>query len=147
MTIRPATLHDAGIAAEWWRARNRTEMPVAALPAIGVICEDIRGPCGAVWAYLNAKLEGHEAAPGVAFVEYLVMRPGLALGEATRVGAALMGGIESAVKSLGYGLLVAYSLAGCARYLRSLGWESTDARPKIAMHKILDLCPLPLPPL
>ena len=133
LTIRPATDADRDLCVQWWRAADAPTDDV--FPAIGVVCEDERVPCGIVWAYLNAKVAGMEAAPGVAFVEWLAMRPGLTLRQSAATGRALMDGIESATKPLGYGLLVAYALPACARYLRSFGWECWDERGKIAMFK------------
>jgi hypothetical protein len=128
-TIRPASLPDDGdLAAEWSRRHDGQPFNPELLPAIGVVCEDDKGPCGMVWAYLSCNI-------GVAFIEFLVMRPGLQLSESVATGKALMAGIESAVIPLGYGLLVAYSLPACARFLRSMGWECGDTRTKIPMFK------------
>ncbi len=133
MTIRASTDADKTLAEGWWR--GPAAFCAAAVPPIGCVCEDEDGPCGAVWLHLSAKVEGGQDAPGVAFLEYLVMRPGLQVAQAAATGAALMRGVESAAKALGYGLLVAYSLPACARYLRSMGWSEGDPRAKIAMLK------------
>ncbi len=132
LTIRPATEADRGLCAEWWRGLiGAPEEEV--LPAIGVVCEDEQGPCGIVFLYLNAMLDEDAPAPGVGFVEWLCMKPGLQLSESVQVGKALMDGIAAAAKELGYGLLIAYSLKPCARYLKSFGWKVGDPREKIAM--------------
>lgn len=128
MTIRPATDDDKPTAAAWWRGESA--FCPAALPPIGCVCEDDSGPVGMAWVHLSASV-------GVGFVESLVMRPGIGLRIARACGAALMAGLEAAAKALGYGLLVAYSLPGCARVLRGLGWEVGDPRHKIAMLKAL----------
>ncbi len=132
MTIRPVTEADHGLCAEWWRGLiGGPEEGV--LPAIGVVAEDDHGPCGIVFLYLNAMLDEDAPAPGVGFVEWLCMRPGLQLRESAAIGKALMDGLAEAAKALGYGLLICYAHPGCARYLKSFGWKCSDPRPKIPM--------------
>lgn len=128
LTIRPAVEADGDTAAEWSRRHDGPGVNPAALPPIGCVCEDEQGPAGMAWVYCSCNI-------GVAFVEFLTMRPGLRVGQSAAVGRALVAGIESAVKPLGYGLLVAYALPACARYLRSMGWECGDERAKVAMIK------------
>ncbi len=128
MTIRPAAVEDRDTAAAWWRGESA--FCADALPPIGCVCEDEAGPVGMAWVHLSASV-------GVGFVEGLVMRPGIGLRIARACGAALMSGLEAAAKALGYGLLVAYALPGCARILRGLGWAVGDPRQKIAMLKTL----------
>lgn len=130
MLIRPALPPDREIAAVWARMHGQ-ELNPAMLPPIGIVCEDAPGmEAGMCWIYLSCNV-------GVAFVEFLVLRPGLILTEQVRIGAALMDGIEAAAKALGYTVLVAYSLPACARYLHRFGWKCDDPRAKTAMHKVL----------
>lgn len=128
MTIRPATDDDKQTAANWWRGESAWNPET--LPPIGCVCEDEAGPVGMAWVHLSA-------SANVGFVENLVMRPKISLRIARACGAALMSGLEAAAKALGYALLVAYSLPGCARILSGIGWQLGDPRAKIPMLKVL----------
>lgn len=129
--IRHATPDDIPIAAEWWFERNRGDrMMVEALPAIGCVCEDDAGPVGMGWLYLdNSK--------GVAFIEHMVMRPGISLADANATGMQLLAGLEAAAAALNYTVIVAYALPACARLMRSAGYYEGDQRLKVAMIKTL----------
>ena len=129
LTIRETRPGDAETAAEWSRRHGRT-LWTAALPPLGCVCEDAEGPCGMAWVYCACNI-------GVAFVEHLVMRPGLSLRQSRETGLALMEGLGAAVRGLDYRVLVAYALPACARFLRSAGWEETDERLKVSMVKAL----------
>lgn len=129
MTIRPATPEDGELAETWCHDHGEDRFYRVALPPIGCVAEDESGPAGMVWVYCACNI-------GVAFVEWLVTRPGLMVAQARRCGEVLMQGIEAAALALGYTVLVAYALPACARYLRGMGWHA-DERPKIAMVKDL----------
>ncbi len=101
-----------------------------ALPPIGCVVEDAGGPCGMAWAYCSCNI-------GLAFVEGLVMRPGMKLSESAEAGRLLLDGIAAAVKPLGYNVLLAYALKGCARIMRKWGWQEADERAKLGMVKII----------
>lgn len=138
MTIRAIEQGDAEIAAQWWTDRGGiqdTTIPPVELPLIGCAAEDDRGPIGFAWLYLPD-------CGNTAFVEHLIMRPGLQVAEARAAGLAIMHGIEAAARALGFVHLAAYALPACARFLRSAGWNVADERPKIAIRKTLE----PLPP-
>jgi hypothetical protein len=128
LTIRPVNDADRARACLWWREPG--PFNPAVLPPIGVACDDANGPAGLLWVHLSA-------SHGVGFLEHLIMRPGLRMTQAAAIGNALTSGAEAAAKALGYGLLVAYALPACARFLRKFGWETGDERPKIAMVKTI----------
>jgi len=130
MTIRAIEPEDIDTAADWWRLRGQGVFWREALPPIGVVAEDASGPAGMCWL-------ANWCNVGIAQAEWLIMRPGLTLAQAGAAGGALMAGVESAAKAVGYSHVLAYALPACARYLRRMGWDEVDDRPKIAMLKTL----------
>lgn len=130
MTIRASVPADVALAVEWAGGHGRAFALGVRVPEIGCTAEDGDGPIAVVYAYRCEEM-------GIAFIESLITRPGIDLRSAVAAGEMVMRGIGAALKSLGYSTLVAYSLPACARYLRRMGWEEADERPKIAMFKQL----------
>lgn len=126
MTIRAATPDDSALALQWAAGHGREASEALAFPEIGCVCEDDSGPCAMVWACRCDEL-------GIAFLENLVMRPGLGPHAKQQAGSVLMRGIAVALKTLGFSRILSYSLPACARYLAAMGWEVADERVKIAM--------------
>lgn len=129
--IRFVQPDDITIASAWWEERHLgKQMWTEALPAIGCVCEDNNGPAGMAWVYLDN-------SRSIGFIEHLVMRPGITVRQARRIGADLLAGLEAAAAALGYTHLVAYALPACISTAESCGYVVTDSRNKVAMIKAL----------
>ena len=126
MTFRAATPDDVPLALAWVAGHKREASEATRFPSIGCVVEDEAGPVAMVWAYRVEEL-------GLAYLENLVIRPGVPLALSAEAGRLLMHGIAVALKSLGFSTIVSYSLPACARYLSGMGWEVADERTKIAM--------------
>lgn len=79
--IRPfKTETDLQTVSGWWSKHRNEDLPVAALPPLGVVVADaVTGePVAALWCYECYGV-------GVAFIEFPVAKPGLQIGELRRV--------------------------------------------------------------
>jgi hypothetical protein len=130
ISVRQATREDEAIAIEWGKARGY-EYQDGTFSPLGCVAEKDGEAVCAVWACLVVGV-------GVAYVENVCSRPGLAPSVTREAFRAALECLEAACAALDYTVLVAYARPGFMRELSRMGWsEGTDCRPKVQMLKIL----------
>lgn len=128
-TFRRVEADDHPFLREWWEAHAGMEFPAAILPPLGVLVSDADGPAAALWCY-------EVYGVGVAFLEFPVSRPGLAVSVAT---AAFRAAVDACVKLAGqlivppgeFRVFRCMTLAPIARVLGRMGW-TLEPTPRIA---------------
>jgi hypothetical protein len=72
----------------WWEARHGVPLMETLLPPLGIIVEDEKGPCAALWCYECFGV-------GVCFLEFAISRPGQSV-RRTKVAMAMA--VEACVR-------------------------------------------------
>lgn len=132
LPVRPYSPEtDAATLEEWHRVHERAPWLPQFLPPLGVVVEDEDGKLlGACWLHLSVGL-------GLGFLESPVSRPGLSLSEAAAVFRFALGALVTAARVHNYNVLVAHTLPGIARFLKSCGF--VDGDPKLKKTLTLQL--------
>jgi hypothetical protein len=120
ITLREYKPEDYAMVASWWAAHKWAPVPPAVLPKLGVIAEREGGAVAALWLYMDNSV-------GVCWAEWLVSAPDAAPLDVYRSIGAMLGGLEAAAKSLGYGvMLTACRQAALVRTYERAGFQRTD---------------------
>lgn len=121
--VREYTPADWPLVLEWWEAhQGPRRIYEALLPPIGLIVEREGAPIAALWCHLSVGI-------GVAFLEHPVTRPGLHLLESAAAMSAAIDAMEEICRTHDYGLLIANTLPGIARWLeRRKGFQPSGER-------------------
>lgn len=114
--VRRYGLPDLPLVRRWHRQHTGQEFPGAFMSIIGLVAEDERGPCGAVWMHPSV-------GSGVAHIEQPVSRPGMAPKLMLRVMGTMVNTLRAVAKANDIRVLIAYPRKSFARVLPRLGWE------------------------
>ncbi|HEY1082215.1 MAG TPA: hypothetical protein VGE29_08135 [Prosthecobacter sp.] len=110
------TTEEEALFSGWREAHGVPVIPAAWLPRLGVVAVVNEQDTAAAWLYMDNSV-------GVAFVEWMVTRPGLSLAEAKAAVGAVMGALKAEAAGNGYSLILGHCIEPLARVLvDSLGW-------------------------
>jgi hypothetical protein len=82
MRVDPVSKADVALVNSWWHGRGLGTLPEGVLPPVGFLASDDHGPAAAGWIY-------QPVGCTVAFVDWLVTRPGLDARRARRACRAV----------------------------------------------------------
>jgi hypothetical protein len=106
----------------WWEARHGAPLTETILPPLGVIVEDEKGPCAALWCYQSVGI-------GVCFLEFPISRPGLGVSASVRAFEMCVEACVRIAKAQGdYSLFRCYTLPSIARILKRFGFWGGDVK-------------------
>lgn len=112
LTVREYLTSDKPLIAGWLEAHGSTRVNPNLLPPVGVVVMREGVPLVALWCHLSVNI-------GIAFLEAPVSAPGLKISEASKAFALALAAIEAICRTHDYGLLVANTLPGIARFLEN----------------------------
>lgn len=105
---------------DWWGWHETEVVPEHVLPALGVVASDNEGAAAAAWLYQDNSVP-------VAWVSWIVTRPGLSPLEAVRVLRVLMGAVEAVAIAQKRALLFTMTKRfGLQKWLEREGWLPND---------------------
>lgn len=107
---------ESAMFAEWRKARGMAELPDAIFPRLGVVAVLDGVDSAAAWLYQDNSV-------GVAFMEWIVSRPGLSLAESRACFARISDAFRDEAKAIGYGLILAHGPHAIARIAVGMGWQ------------------------
>lgn len=102
----------------WRKAHGMAELPDSIFPRLGVVAVLDGLDSAAAWLYQDNSV-------GVAFMEWIVSRPGLSLAESKACFARISDTFHAEAKAIGYGLILAHGPHAVARIAVGLGWQDT----------------------
>lgn len=114
----------------WWRDHGQGGLLENLLPPDGFIVERDGKPLCAAWLYLSAGI-------GVAFLEWVVARPGLPFAESKAAFIHLIQFLKQHARSCDYGVIWCNTLPGIARVAAQCGFVKLDTgRVSMAMNTL-----------
>lgn len=109
---------ESAMFAGWRKAHGMAELPDSIFPRLGVVAVLDGVDSAAAWLYMDNSV-------GVAFMEWIVSRPGLTLAESRACFAFLVGSLRDEAKALGYGLILAHGPHAVAKMALGMGFQDT----------------------
>jgi hypothetical protein len=128
-TVREYVKGDSLMVSQWWADHDQGMFPEALLPPVGIVVEHGGEPIAAIWLYMAVGI-------GVCWLEYPVSRPGISLKDSTVAFGLAIRALEKVAKTHDYGVMLAHTLPGIARVMRSFGFRSEN-RKKVTVLKSL----------
>jgi hypothetical protein len=129
-TVREYLKSDWALVSTWWDAHaHGSALGEALLPPTGIVVEHEGEPLCACWLYLAVNI-------GVCWLEYPVSKPGLKLHEAREAFHLAIQALEKIARALDYRIMLAHTLPGIARVMRSFGFHA-ESRRKVSVSKHL----------
>lgn len=95
LSVRPYTDADYAVVAAWWHGHGWPPVDAQLLPKLGMVVQEHDEPVAAGWAYMDNSV-------GVAFMEWLVTRPGMRPALSMRALTHVVGSLYHALAALGY---------------------------------------------
>jgi hypothetical protein len=130
-TVREYVKGDWALVSSWWDQHAQGSALVEPLlPPVGIIVEHESEPLCACWLYMAVNV-------GVCWLEYPVSRPSLELHEAKEAFHLAIQALEKIAKVHNYNIMMAHTLPGIARVMRSFGFHAEE-RKKITVAKLLN---------
>lgn len=129
-TVREYLKTDWPTVSGWADVHAGSVLVEALLPPVGVIIEHEDQPLCACWLYLAVNI-------GVCWLEYPVSKPGLHLREAREAFHLAIQALERIAIALDYRIMMAHTLPGIARVMRSFGFVAEE-RKKVTVLKHLN---------
>jgi hypothetical protein len=120
ITIRPYRAGDFDSIIRFWTDRGERPPVPSVLPPCGFVAELDGEVVGCIFATMAINI-------GFAHVEYVGLRVGFSLGEATFVVGHLLGTMKDALAALDYGAMIAHVHPAIARYLARNGFTAFDS--------------------
>lgn len=109
---------DYQIVSSWWKARRGEELPETMMPPLGIIIEDAKGPCAALWCYQCFGI-------GVCFLEFAISRPGMGFRHASNAFKMAVDACIRVAKSHGdFTVFRGFTSPAIARVLEGFGFQS-----------------------
>lgn len=107
---------ESALFAGWRKAHGMAELPDSIFPRLGVVAVLDGVDSAAAWLYMDNSV-------GVAFMEWIVARPGLSISESRACFARISETFRDEAKAIGYGLILAHGPHAVARIAVGLGWQ------------------------
>lgn len=105
----------------WWTQRRLAAVPKSILPKTGIVSEDATGSLAAAWVYLDNSV-------GLAWLAWVVTRPGLPGRRAPMVLQGLVGCCEAVAEELGYKVMFTMThRPGFGRWLQREGFTANHS--------------------
>lgn len=124
--VRPYTSGaDYHLVAEWWRTHGMGEFQETLLPPDGYIVQRDGEDVAAAWLYLSNGI-------GVAFMEWVVTRPGLSLKEARTALGHVIECMRRYANANDYGVIWCNTLPAIARFAAHHGFRAV-AQDRVSM--------------
>lgn len=116
----------------WWEGHGASEVPLALLPAHGMVVELAGEPQAAGWLWMAN-------CNGIALLVHMTTKPGLGAFAAYEALSHLVACLERQAAELNYGLVVAEVPArgGLRFFLGRMGFDEGNQMPHVHLTKLL----------